>query len=172
MSSDDAGMNSAMNSTATAPSANAIGMPENMTTSVTSPNRGPDDSTLIGGPSGRERHDDLQQELQREQRHAGAHQPVRDRQRRRPGRGECSSSTQASWNSVHDFQAKNAQNSEAHQVDQHQPDAVGARRKQRRDGLDADVPALRLHDRAAQKDGADDAEHRGLVLPVGRALRK
>ena len=41
VSSDEAGMKTAMNSTPTLPSENAMGMPENMKTSVTAPNRVP-----------------------------------------------------------------------------------------------------------------------------------
>jgi hypothetical protein len=47
VSSEDAGMKMPMNRMATKPSANAIGMPENMTISVTAPNSRPTASTLM-----------------------------------------------------------------------------------------------------------------------------
>src|SRR5512142_2469003 len=111
-------MNTVMNATATKPSANAIGMPENITTSVTPPNRRPSARTLICDPRtewrspvergvGRPQSrggapfgpwpadarpprsfgarlrakvaDRLQRELQHEQRHPGAHEPVGNR---------------------------------------------------------------------------------------------
>src|SRR5439155_3038713 len=93
-----AGMNMPMNRMATKPSANAIGMPENMTTSVTAPNSRPMVRTLMcaqGSFAVRfcrfvdKVADALQGELDNEQRHAGRHQAVRNRQRwreRRRGR--------------------------------------------------------------------------------------
>src|SRR5207249_4010149 len=94
--SDDAGMNPAMKTSATKPSENAIGMPENITTSVTAPNKSPSASTLICGrrsrffpPSSREMRGQLQNELHHQQRHPECHQAVRNRQRRRERRRRC-----------------------------------------------------------------------------------
>ena len=49
VSSDDAGMKNAMNSTPTEPSENAMGMPENMISKVTTPNSVPSAIIDISG---------------------------------------------------------------------------------------------------------------------------
>src|SRR4051812_35857667 len=90
-------MKIAMKTTATAPSANAIGAPENMKSSVTAANARPIASIdmaasgacarrrVRGAPAVEPRRQ-LDRELQREQRHAGRHQEVGNPERRRPRR--------------------------------------------------------------------------------------
>src|SRR6266571_3761654 len=77
-------MKKSMKPTATLPSANAIGVPENISSKVAPPKSRPMVSSLMA--LCREACDELQQQLQRQQGHAGGHQPVGDRQRRRPRR--------------------------------------------------------------------------------------
>jgi hypothetical protein len=55
---------------------------------------------------------------------------------------------------------------QAREVDQPQPDAIGARREQADEGLDADMAAAGLHIGRGHEGRADQQKHRSLVLPV------
>src|SRR5215472_1374375 len=84
-------MKNAMKTTATAPSAKAIGAPDIMKSSVTAANVRPSVSIDISVALHRracavDARDDEDRELQREQRHPHRHQRVRDPERRSPRR--------------------------------------------------------------------------------------
>ena len=116
--------------------------------------------------------DRLQQELQDEQRHAGRHQAVGNRERRRERRRRRHPVDPGLVEQRPRLPREERAERERHHVDGDDADAVDARGQDARDRLDADVPALRLHPGAREEHGADDAEHGDLVLPVGRGLEQ
>ena len=151
-----------MKTTATAPSANAIGAPAIMKRSVTRGERQPEgehDSAVISPfarlSSAHARVGRLDQELQREQRHADRHQRYGIQSGGAHDDEVVCLSTQASCRSVHDFHANRAQNA-SREIDGDQTTRrIGALRQERRHRLDADMAADRLHEGAAEEGRAD-----------------
>src|SRR5262245_51539541 len=87
VSVDASGMNASMNTVATAPSANAIGMPANITTRVATAYRIPIDKVVMDSNSSLPQlANRLQQQLKAQKSHADRHQGVGDPERWPPGR--------------------------------------------------------------------------------------
>src|SRR5437762_10953165 len=165
-------MKTAMNSSATKPSENEIGMPENITTKVTPPNKSPSESTLIDVPfsralsASREMRRQLQCDLRDKQRHPERHQSVRDRQRGRERRRRRHLVDPRLMKQRPRFPCKERAKRKRQRIDDDDPHAIGRWRKNRCHCFDANVAALRLNPCTGQKDGADDAEYGYLVLPI------
>ena len=119
-----------------------------------------------------ERNDDLQQDLHAQQRHADRHQAVGDRQRRRPHRVRDLAVDPGFMRERPGFPGEERAEQQARDIDQPQPDAVGHRRQQPDEGLDADMAALSLHIGRRHEGRADQQKHRRLVLPVIGAVEQ
>ena len=116
--------------------------------------------------------DDLQQDLHAQQRHAGRHQAVGDRQRRRPHRVRDLAVDPGFMRQRPGFPGEERAEQQARDIDQPQPDAVDRRRQQPDERLDADMAALSLHIGRGHEGRADQQKHRRLVLPVIGAVKQ
>ena len=150
-------------------------MPENITISVTPPNSRPSASMLIGGLVVAQKKcvSDCSSTCRVKQRHAGRHQAVGNRQRRRPRRrasSSCRPRLRGTASTISRRRTRRTASVRMSTTIMRAP--VDDRRQDARQRLDADVAAIRLDVGAAQEHRADDAEHRRLVLPVGRGLEQ
>ena len=100
------------------------------------------------------------------------HQHIGDRQRRRPHRVRHLAVDPGFMRQRPGFPGEEGAEQQAGDIDQPEPDAVGERRQQPDKGLDADMAALALHIGRGHEGGADQQEHRRLVLPVIRAVEQ
>ena len=97
---------------------------------------------------------------------------VGDRKRRRPHRVRHLAVDPGLMRQRPGFPGEEGAEQEARDIDQPQPDAVGERRQQADEGLDADMAALALHIGRGHEGGADQQKHRRLVLPVIGAVEQ